>query len=64
MEAAAKHNQIYHFWWHPHNFGSNPEKSLHELDFILCHFRTYREKYSLDSLNMHGIAKREIKKYE
>lgn len=59
MEAAAKHNQIYHFWWHPHNFGNNPEKSLHELNFILHHFMTFREKYSFDSLNMYGIAKRE-----
>jgi peptidoglycan/xylan/chitin deacetylase (PgdA/CDA1 family) len=64
MEAAAKHNQIYHLWWHPHNFGNNPEKSLYELEIILRHFGTCREKYNFESLNMYGITKREIMKYE
>lgn len=64
MSTAAKHKEIYHLWWHPHNFGSNPEKNLQDLDFILRHYKTCKEKYAFESLNMNTIFERELKKYE
>lgn len=28
MTCAAKNGEAYHLWWHPHNFGSNMEKTF------------------------------------
>ncbi|MFV9482453.1 polysaccharide deacetylase family protein [Christiangramia sp. ASW11-125] len=52
MELAAKNNQIYHLWWHPHNFGEKPIESLKDLQILLEHFETLRNKYNLQSANM------------
>ena len=46
MTYAAKNNQIYHLWWHPHNFGNHPEESLKELQEILAHFKTLEKIYA------------------
>lgn len=52
METAAKSKEIYHLWWHPHNFGDQPEESMKDLKIIINHFRSLKEKYGLKSLNM------------
>jgi peptidoglycan/xylan/chitin deacetylase (PgdA/CDA1 family) len=56
MEHAAKNNKIYHLWWHPHNFGENPEKNLEELKQILGHYKKLKEQYNFQSLNMRELA--------
>ncbi|SFN73853.1 polysaccharide deacetylase family protein [Salegentibacter flavus] len=55
MSAAAKNKEIYHLWWHPHNFGGNPERNLQELEDILMHFQSCRNKFGFESLNMARI---------
>ena len=55
MTAAAKRNEIYHLWWHPHNFGSHPTESLKDLISITNHFCKLRKKYSFQSLNMEEL---------
>ena len=55
IERAAKCNEIYHLWWHPHNFGNHPEESLKDLDEILDHVKLCKEKYGLSSVNMQDI---------
>jgi len=56
LSAAARKKEIYHLWWHPHNFGKQPEKNLRELELILAHFKSCREKFGMESLNMSGIS--------
>lgn len=56
MDLAAKKNEIYHLWWHPHNFGEHPEKSLQDLKEILYHFDRLRNKYHFSSKNMAEIG--------
>ncbi|MEB2782686.1 polysaccharide deacetylase family protein [Algoriphagus sp. C2-6-M1] len=56
MEYAAKHGEVYHLWWHPHNFGASPESSLAELDDILTHYKNLNAEYGMQSLNMRGIG--------
>ncbi|MFD2518549.1 polysaccharide deacetylase family protein [Salinimicrobium flavum] len=56
INQAAKNKEIYHLWWHPHNFGGNPEKNLEELDFILKHFKSCQNKFEFGSFNMAGIT--------
>ena len=52
METAAKKNEIYHLWWHPHNFGDHPERSMRDLNEILSHFMSLHKDYNFQSLNM------------
>jgi len=55
MTRAAQQKKVYHLWWHPHNFGQNPEKSLNELAEILQHYQHLHQKYQFDSRNMSNI---------
>ncbi len=55
MTYAAKNGEIYHLWWHPHNFGYFPMESLKDLTKILTHFKELRKKYNFTSANMNGI---------
>lgn len=58
MTRAAKAGQVYHLWWHPHNFGAFPEESLSGLQEILSHFRKCQKMYGMESLSMKEIAEK------
>lgn len=55
MEYAAKMGEYYHLWWHPHNFGNNPNENLRELDSILSFYKKLKNKYAMQSLNMNEL---------
>lgn len=57
MTDAAKNDKIYHLWWHPHNFGDQPEESLKDLTHLIKHFEFLRSKYGFQSLNMMELGK-------
>lgn len=52
LRAAARHGQIYHLWWHPHNFGAYPDESLGFLADILEEFRVLRDQFGFQSMSM------------
>lgn len=56
MTAAARRGEVYHLWWHPHNFGGNIEKNFRTLERLLVHYDRLREKYGMLSANMAEIA--------
>ncbi|ERM80182.1 hypothetical protein P872_14160 [Rhodonellum psychrophilum GCM71 = DSM 17998] len=56
MTHSAKHGQIYHLWWHPHNFGHYPEDSMRELSKILQHFHKLKSRYGMLSLSMKELG--------
>jgi peptidoglycan/xylan/chitin deacetylase (PgdA/CDA1 family) len=56
MTRAAMHGEVYHLWWHPHNFGHHPEQSLRDLVRILKHYEFCRKTYGMTSLNMGEIT--------
>ena len=56
MEVAAKTNQVFHLWWHPHNFGSELEENLGFLRSILNHYLKLRDGYGMRSLTMAEAA--------
>lgn len=58
MTLAAQLGEIYHLWWHPHNFGNDPEKSLNELDQVIWHFLALKEKFGMESLHMKGLGEK------
>lgn len=56
MTHAAINKQIFHLWWHPHNFGINLKENILFLLKIINHFKTLKEKYGMASLNMGEIC--------
>jgi len=52
MLYAAKNNENFHLWWHPHNFGINIEENIQNLEEILKYFKYLEKKYNLKSKNM------------
>ncbi|WP_297337695.1 polysaccharide deacetylase family protein [Algoriphagus sp.] len=56
MEAAAKCQEIYHLWWHPHNFGNDPVASMLELEQILEKFLELQQKYGFESKTMRSLG--------
>lgn len=55
MNYAAKKGQIFHLWWHPHNFGNSVEKNSEFLIKIIDNFKKLEKKYKFKSLNMKQI---------
>ncbi len=55
MVFAAKNNQFYHLWWHPHNFAIDPNYSLNELEQILEYYVSLKKIYGFRSLNMSQV---------
>ena len=62
MTAAARNNEIYHLWWHPHNFGNHPEESLNELMEIISHYKYLQNLYGFDSVSMGELTDIFLKK--
>ena len=56
MDRAAANGEVYHLWWHPHNFGWYPEESLKGLSQILEHYRSLYKKGVMSSLSMCELA--------
>ncbi len=52
LTHAAKKGEVYHLWWHPHNFGVNIEENLVFLRKILEHVEILKKQYKFESLNM------------
>jgi peptidoglycan/xylan/chitin deacetylase (PgdA/CDA1 family) len=55
MTYAAQQKQIYHLWWHPHNFGDNPKGNLDDLRIILEHYMFCKKTYNFSSASMSEI---------
>jgi peptidoglycan/xylan/chitin deacetylase (PgdA/CDA1 family) len=56
MTRAARHGEVYHLWWHPHNFGNFPAESIIALQQILDHYRRCQEQFGMQSLTMSEIV--------
>lgn len=56
MEHAAKNDEIYHLWWHPHNFGSNTNENLNFLEKILECYNDYHSRYGMQSCTMSELV--------
>lgn len=49
---AAKKHELFHLWWHPHNFGSDMEKNLSFLEDILKYYQECNQRYGMQSMTM------------
>jgi peptidoglycan/xylan/chitin deacetylase (PgdA/CDA1 family) len=58
LKAASRRQQIYHLWWHPHNFGICLEENLSFLRRILDRFHRLRDQFGMESLSMREVGQR------
>jgi peptidoglycan/xylan/chitin deacetylase (PgdA/CDA1 family) len=56
MRNAAKKNEIFHIWWHPHNFGVDTDENLAFLSRVLEEYEELRERYGMKSMTMAELA--------
>jgi peptidoglycan/xylan/chitin deacetylase (PgdA/CDA1 family) len=56
MQEAARTNNVFHLWWHPHNFGQRTETNLKNLEELLKYYRTLNQQYGLRSLSMNELG--------
>ena len=57
MTYAAKHNEVFHLWWHPHNFGINHAQNFTNLKKIIDHYLWLKKKYDMQSVSMNELEK-------
>lgn len=53
---AAATKEVYHLWWHPHNFGNYPDESMRGLEIILETFQRSRARHRMQSATMEEVA--------
>lgn len=56
LTEAAKNGEVFHLWWHPHNFGANQKENLYFLTSILDHFAKLQKQYGMQSYTMREAA--------
>jgi hypothetical protein len=56
IEAAAASRQIFHLWWHPHNFGVHTDENLAFLRAVLEAYAHCRGSCGMRSLAMADVA--------
>ncbi len=52
MLTAAKRGEVYHLWWHPHNFGNHPVASMEALNEIAKWYVHLNAVYGFESVTM------------
>lgn len=58
MTHAAKKGELFHLWWHPHNFGKHTEENLATLESILKHYSVLRKKHAMQSMTMEECSEK------
>jgi peptidoglycan/xylan/chitin deacetylase (PgdA/CDA1 family) len=56
MTKAAQKKEMYHLWWHPHNFGVNINENMANLTIILNHYKVLQKKYGFINCTMKEAA--------
>jgi len=56
MRHAAQRHEVFHLWWHPHNFGVHTAENLRVLKRVLDEFSRLRDEYGMRSLSMAELA--------
>jgi peptidoglycan/xylan/chitin deacetylase (PgdA/CDA1 family) len=56
LRHAAERGEIFHLWWHPHNFGAHTDENIAMLRAILTEYARCRERYGMQSMSMAEVA--------
>lgn len=52
MRYAATNNELFHLWWHPHNFGNNIDENFRNLETIFKEYKVLNTKLQFESATM------------
>lgn len=58
MTRAAQRGEVYHLWWHPHNFGNYPHQSMEGLTRILNHYDHLKARHAMQSCTMSELVQK------
>lgn len=58
MKSAAKNGEIFHLWFHPHNFGRNIDENFSNLESLFNTFSKMNQLYGMESNTMSEVAKK------
>jgi peptidoglycan/xylan/chitin deacetylase (PgdA/CDA1 family) len=58
MTHAAEHKEVFHLWWHPHNFGAYQNENMAFLSEILEHFTQLNQEFNFESGTMQEISEK------
>lgn len=56
MTHAARTDQCFHLWWHPHNFGVHLRENMAVLEALLDEFDSLRRRHRFESTSMGDLA--------
>ncbi|MBD8882438.1 polysaccharide deacetylase family protein [Rhodanobacter sp. 7MK24] len=56
MRHAAKRQEVFHLWWHPHNFGIDTDQNMGFLERVIEEFERLRQHEGMRSLGMAELA--------
>lgn len=56
MTHAATHGEVFHLWWHPHNFGIHQDENFRNLYTILEHYTMLHKTHGMESASMQEIG--------
>lgn len=52
---AARKGEVYHLWWHPHNFGIDPKGAIKSLNSILEVYTYCKDTFGMESKTMEEL---------
>jgi peptidoglycan/xylan/chitin deacetylase (PgdA/CDA1 family) len=58
MTHSAKNGELFHLWWHPHNFGISTKENIAFLTKILEHSKKLEKEFGFKSLTMNEISEK------
>lgn len=58
MRRTARRGEIFHLWWHPHNFGGDIDANLRDLAAIIGYFQALSIEYGMRSMSMGDVLAR------
>ncbi len=64
MRRAARRNELFHLWWHPHNFGKNIDKNFKNLEKIFQEYERLNRKRKFTSETMTSLTRKIINSNE
>jgi peptidoglycan/xylan/chitin deacetylase (PgdA/CDA1 family) len=60
IEYAAQNKEIFHLWWHPHNFGVNLRENINFLRKVLEVYKQYEKSSEMQSLTISETAEKAL----
>ncbi len=64
MYQAAVANEIYHLWWHPHNFGISTNQNMEQLEELLDWYTYLNKQFGMASASMTELATHVLNKHK